>query len=75
MLPINFKKRMQALLGAEADAFFLAMEKDPVRALRINRIKAKDTDAAALCPFPLTPLSYDADGYIFDEGNRTGPDS
>ncbi|MBP3605510.1 MAG: hypothetical protein J6J66_02815 [Clostridia bacterium] len=67
MLPINFKKRMQALLGAEADAFFLAMEKDPVRALRINRIKAKDTDAAALCPFPLTPLSYDADGYIFDE--------
>ena len=67
MLPEAFKKRMQAMLGEEAEAFFAAMEKTPVRALRINRIKAKNAAADEICPFPLTPLSYDADGYIFDE--------
>lgn len=67
MLPINFKKRMQALLGAEADAFFATYEKAPVRALRINRIKAKNATAAALCPFSITPIPYDSDGFIFAE--------
>ena len=67
MLPINFKKRMQALLGAEADAFFATYEKAPVRALRINRIKAKNATAEALCPFSITPIPYDSDGFIFDE--------
>ncbi len=67
MLPEAFKKRMQTLLGDEAEAFFATYEKPPVRALRINRIKAGDTPAADICPFPITPLSYDADGYIFDE--------
>jgi len=67
MLPQAFKERMQKILGKEAEALFAALEAPPVRALRINRIKAKDTKAEALCPFPLTPLSYDADGYIFAE--------
>ena len=66
MLPEAFIRRMQALLGDEAEDFFRAMEKEPVRALRINRIKAGDADARTLCPFPLSPLPYDADGYIFD---------
>ena len=67
MLPINFKKRMQALLGAEAEAFFATYEKEPVRALRINRIKAKNATAEALCPFSITPIPYDSDGFIFAE--------
>ena len=58
---------MEALLGEEAAAFFAAMEKPPVRALRINRIKAQNASAEEICPFPITPLSYDADGYIFAE--------
>ncbi len=67
MLPDAFRKRMEALLGEEAAAFFAAMEKPPVRALRINRIKAQNASAEEICPFPITPLSYDADGYIFAE--------
>ncbi len=67
MLPKEFQKRMQALLGAEADAFFATFEKAPVRALRINRIKAEDQTAEALCPFPIKKIPYDADGYIFTE--------
>ena len=67
MLPEAFRKRMEALLGEEAEAFFAAMEKPPVRALRINRIKAQKASAEEICPFPIQPLSYDADGYIFAE--------
>ena len=68
MLPEAFIQRMQTLLGDEAECFFRAMEKEPVRALRINRIKAEGQKASELCPFPISPLPYDADGYIFDEG-------
>ncbi len=67
VLPKAFIKRMQALLGDQTEAFLASFEKPPVRALRINRIKAADSVAEALCPFPITPLSYDADGYIFAE--------
>ena len=67
MLPEAFVRRMEALLGNEAEAFFRAMEKEPVRALRINRIKAENAAADELCPFPHSPLPYDADGYIFDK--------
>ena len=69
MLPEAFISRMRALLGNEAEAFLAALEDEPVRALRINRIKAGDTSAEALCPFPLKPLGYDPDGYIFDEAH------
>ena len=67
MLPQAFKERMQRILGKEAEALFAALEKTPVRALRINRLKAKEAKTETLCPFPLTPLSYDTDGYIFAE--------
>ncbi len=67
MLPEAFVRRMEALLGDEAENFFRAMEEEPVRALRINRIKSKDTPASEICPFPIHPIPYDADGYIFDE--------
>ena len=67
MLPEAFQARMRALLGKQAECFFQAFEKPPVRALRINRIKAGDAPAKDLCPFPLKALSYDADGYIFTE--------
>ncbi len=69
MLPEAFIKRMQALLGEKTEAFLAALQQEPVRALRINRIKAENAEAELLCPFPLTPLAYDSDGYIFDEAH------
>ena len=66
-LPKAFQQRMTSLLGDAAEAFFAAMEQPPVRALRINRIKAGVAAADTLCSFPITPLPYDADGYIFTE--------
>lgn len=69
MLPKAFIKRMQTLLGDSAEAFFDALQQPPVRALRINRIKAKGAKAEQLCPFPITPLSYAADGYVFEEAH------
>ncbi len=67
MLPEAFIKRMQALLGDATEEFLAALKEEPVRALRINRIKAMDAEAERLCPFPITPLAYDPDGYIFNE--------
>ncbi len=67
MLPEAFINRMRALLGNEAEAFFATYEKSPVRALRINSIKAGNAAAEVLFPFPITPIPYDADGYIFAE--------
>ncbi len=67
-LPEKFKKRMKDLLGKDYDNFISSFEnKNAVRALRVNSLK---TDKEIFCkktPFPLSPLSYDENGFIFNE--------
>ncbi|MBP3437638.1 MAG: SAM-dependent methyltransferase, partial [Clostridia bacterium] len=66
-----FCQRMQALLGEEYEAFLSVMEEDSVRALRVNTDKIGTGDFCRLFPYPLTPLSYTKDGFIFD-GDKVG---
>ena len=64
-LPAAFAQRMQALLGADAPQFFEAMQAEPQRALRINRIKIQPGQLDAVVPFETYPISFDMCGRYF----------
>ena len=66
MLPSEFMRRMEALLGDELCEFMSALDQPARRAFRLNPIKYKDgtadaalmTDADKLTPIPYAPLGY-----------------
>ena len=72
MLKEKFKTRMSALLGEEYEAFANALEKDAVRGLRVNTLKADIEKAALAFEDKLTPLSYAEDGFIFNDADGIG---
>lgn len=63
-LPIEYESRMRVLLGDDAAAYFNALDAEPTRALRINRIKLKtplpDTEGMSLIPSGIDGV------YLFD---------
>lgn len=67
MLPERFLLRMETMLGADYPQFLreITAEKS-VRALRVNSLKTTADTVAAALPFPLSPLPYAENGYIFD---------
>lgn len=71
MLQKSFTDRMRTLLGEEYEAFIAAMESEPVRGLRLNKIKCRD---GYLLPeeFKTEPLPYMDNGYILREGDGIG---
>jgi len=71
MLPQEFEKRMKKLLGDEFDAFSLALECEPVKALRLTHIKGETPDNLdELCGITLSPIPYVTGGYIINEGKE-----
>lgn len=67
MLPEKFCLRMQALLGKDYEAFIASMrEEDAVRALRVNTDKISPSAFSSLAPFPLKPLPYTEDAFVFE---------
>ena len=71
MLQKSFTDRMRTLLGEEYEAFISAMESEPVRGLRLNKIKCRE---GYLLPeeFKTEPLPYMDNGYILREGDGIG---
>ncbi len=57
---------MERLLAEEYPAFLEALEKDAVRALRINTCKTDENTVREALGADLTPVSYAPDGFIFD---------
>ena len=72
MLDEKFKIRMTALLGKEYGEFADALEKDAVRGLRINTLKADIEKATLAFEDKLTPLSYAEDGFILNDTDGLG---
>ena len=72
MLQKSFLDRMMTLLGEEYDAFIGAMQSDPVRGLRINKIKCSEAYALSDERFKLEKLPYVDNGYILWEGDGIG---
>ena len=71
MLQKSFTDRMRTLLGEEYEAFIAAMESEPVRGLRLNKIKCRE---GYLLPeeFKTEPLPYMDNGYILRKGDGIG---
>ena len=69
----KFKIRMKSLLGCEYDAFIDAIEnKDAVRGLRVNTLKADPEIFKEGSDFSLLPLSYTENGFILNGGDGIG---
>ena len=70
MLPDGFTKRMQALLGADFDAFAASYDRPRSVGLRLNPLK---TDAPpALAQFGLSPVPWAENGFYYDGASRPG---
>ncbi len=69
----NFLKKMQTLLGTEAEAFFTALAADPVRGLRLNALADPLPDVTQL-PFTVQPLgAFAPHGYqVLDANAQVG---
>ena len=71
-LPTEFMERMQRLLGAEAPAFFQAMDGPRSYGLRVNPLKCSPAAFAARGLFGLTPVSWAAEGFYYDPETKPG---
>ncbi len=68
MIPSAFKERMTALLGADAEAFFAALEQEPVKAFRVNGCKLTPEEFEALAPaIEHSPMGFPHYGYFTSE--------
>ena len=72
MLHKSFTDRMMSLLGEEYDAFISAMEGEPVRGLRTNRIKCGEGVSLHEERFKLEKIPYVDNGFILREGEGIG---
>ena len=69
----KFKSRMKELLGCEYEDFIDAIEnKEAVRGLRVNTLKADPKFFTEGSDFSLTPLPYSKDGFILNGGDGIG---
>jgi NOL1/NOP2/sun family putative RNA methylase len=70
-IPPGFRDRIEAMLGAESDAFFAALL-EPAAGLRVNTLRLTAAEFAAISPFALAPLPYPAAGFRVDPDARPG---
>ncbi|HEX7022282.1 MAG TPA: RsmF rRNA methyltransferase first C-terminal domain-containing protein [Trueperaceae bacterium] len=71
-LPSAFLARMRNLLGAEADAFFAALDKPPATGLRVNTLKLTANEFQALVPWELEPVPWCPAGFLVHGDARPG---
>ncbi len=72
LLPSEFQRRMQALLGDEYPAFLASYEKPRRPSLRINPLKLTSEDFLHLSPWKLTPVPWAPNGFYYSEEDRPG---
>ena len=72
MLQKSFTDRMEKLLGDKYGAFISAMEGEPVRGLRVNRIKCRENYNLSGDRFMLEKIPYVDNGFILRDGDGVG---
>ncbi len=65
-LPIKYKERMKALLGAEFDNYVKAFSEEPVRAFRVNTDKISLEDFQKINIFSSEKIPYVQNGFYLD---------
>ncbi len=66
-LPLDFKKRMRELLGEEFDDYKKALEKEPVKAFRVNTDKISLKEFEEINPFKSEKIPYVENGFYLKE--------
>ncbi|MBR6501861.1 MAG: RNA methyltransferase [Clostridia bacterium] len=65
-LPVEFEKRMKALLGAGFDDYVKSLENPPVKAFRVNSSKIAVEDFEKINPFGDEKIPYVEGGYYLN---------
>lgn len=65
MLPQDFLDRMQKMLGEEYPLFLESYERENLKALRLNPLKAEREQFLERAPFSLTEVPWAADGFYY----------
>jgi len=71
-LPVEFKLRMQEMLGDEAIDFLAAYNELPYHGLRVNRLKISVDEFLRISPFNLKPIPWTTDGFYYERTARPG---
>lgn len=72
-LPQAFRRRMEELLGAEAQDLFGALAQPPAVGLRLNPRRGDVMELAARLPWPLTSVPWCAYGYLVERDAAPPP--
>lgn len=76
MLPIEFIKRMEKMLGSEYRAFLESYENEEYRALRLNSLKGDrkklSEEFLGQKLFQLTGVPWEENGYYYGEADKPG---
>ncbi len=72
MLQKSFTERMKRLLGDGYEAFLSALEDDPVRGARVNKIKCKTEDFLRVTDLACRPIPYVDNGFIVSGEGQIG---
>lgn len=73
-LPEAFCERMEKLLGTEYEAFLASYECERYYGLRWNPLKTSAAEFIARMPYLLTPVSWAAEGFYYQEEDQPGKD-
>ena len=65
VFPDTFREKMQALLGAEYEAFAASYDKPRRRGLRVNVSKISPEEFVRIAPFPLEPILWVENGFFY----------
>lgn len=72
MLPQDFLKRMEKMLGEDYPAFYKEYERESYQALRINTLKGNREKVLAALPFHLTPVAWAENGFYYEKEDFPG---
>ncbi len=72
MLPQAFTDRMKQMLQDEYSDFVKSYEETKNQALRLNSLKGDGGRFLELCPFHLSPVAWNKDGYYYNEEDKPG---
>ncbi len=72
MLPEAFTKRMQEMLAEEYPAFLQSYEETKKQSLRVNPLKGEKDAFLQNCPFSLSDVAWEENGYYYEGQDRPG---
>lgn len=72
MIPEKFEQRMKNILGNEYEGFALALERESIKGVRVNKGKIAVEDFLKISDLKLCPLPYAEDGFILKNPEGIG---